>query len=146
MKNLLYAISSSTYGDNPALGLTEDETALMVPGLINAGKLRLVGAVTPSALTANQNDWNPTGLANANVLRINATAARTITGMAAQPDGTLLLVYNASAFTITLPHDSNSSAAANRIYTPGAANFLLTQKKSAWMRYDGPQARWTIVG
>jgi hypothetical protein len=99
-----------------------------------------------ATLAGNVNDWTVPGLPTAGVVRLVATAARTITGIVAQPDGTMLLIYNSSAFTITLPHESTSSAAANRILGPGAANFLLTQKKSAWIRYDGPSSRWTIIG
>jgi len=44
----------------------------------------LQGDISPAQITSNQNDYNPTGLATAGVLRLSSDAARNVTGIAAQ--------------------------------------------------------------
>jgi hypothetical protein len=46
----------------------------------------LPGDLTPSQVTANQNDYNPTNLAIASVLRLSTDASRDITGLAGGAD------------------------------------------------------------
>ncbi len=48
--------------------------------------LRLSGGLTPSQITANQNDYNPASLAAASVLRLNSNASRNITSLAGGTD------------------------------------------------------------
>lgn len=114
----------------------------------DAGATLRTGVISPTQLTGNTDNWNPTNLATANVIRANVDAARNITGIVAQTSGRWILLHNTTAFTITLVHDATSTA-ANRFYAPGAANFSLTQKMSVWIYYDGAAAsgvgRWLIV-
>jgi hypothetical protein len=101
--------------------------------------------ISPTQLVADTHNWNPTNLATALIVRIDVDAARSITGIVAQTSGTMLLLYNTTAFDITLPHDSASSTAANRIYGPNAVSYTLGPKASAWIRYDGTHSRWTVI-
>jgi len=110
-----------------------------------AGQTRLTGAISPTQLVANTDNWGPTGLSTANVVRINVDANRDITGIVAQATGTILLLHNTTTFTITLKHDVTSTA-ANRFYGPGAADYALTAYASVWIRYDGTHSRWTVIG
>lgn len=112
--------------------------------MTNAGATLRTGVISPTQLTADTDNWNPTGLATANVIRIDVDAAHNLTGLAAQASGTMLLLYNTTAFTVTLKHDVTSTA-ANRFYAPGDADYSLTAHESVWIRYDGTHARWTIV-
>lgn len=109
-----------------------------------AAPVRFTGAVTPSQITADQNNYNPTGLSNANVLRIASDAARSLTGLAAQPSGELLLVMNVGSFNITLANESSSSSEANRFAIGAAA--LLAPGHGTLIWYDAGSSRWRIVG
>lgn len=120
-------------------------TTTLAGAMVNANApIRFTGEISPTQLVAATNNWNPTSLSTANVIRINVDAARNLTGIVAQEDGRTILLYNTTAFTITLKHDATSTA-ANRFYGPGAADYLLTQKSSVWIRYDGTHERWTII-
>ncbi len=46
---------------------------------LNSG-FYLTGDISPSQITADQNDYNPTGLANASVLRLSTNASHNLTG------------------------------------------------------------------
>jgi hypothetical protein len=113
-------------------------------GQEEAGQTLRTGVISPTQIVANTDNWNPTNLATANVIRINVDAARNITGIVAQTSGTMLLLYNTTTFTITLKHDVTSTA-ANRFYGPGDVDFSLTAHRSVWVRYDGTHSRWTII-
>src|SRR3954468_10962227 len=56
--------------------------------------LLLSGVIAPPQLTANQNDYNPTGAATAAVLQLSSDASRTITGLAGGAEGRVLSLIN----------------------------------------------------
>jgi|SRR3990167_4720362 len=96
-------------------------------------------------ISADQNDWNPSGLATAQIIRISAVGAtRTITGIVAQPAGTFLYLINVGNETITLAHQSASSVAANRLICPNVGNRNLTVRFGALAVYMSADARWRI--
>lgn len=127
--------------------LTAAQTAITSVGTLTAltvsGPRRITGAISPTQLVANTDNWNPTGLSTCNVIRIDVDAPRNITGIVAQADGTLIALYNLTAHVITLVHDATSTA-ANRFYCPTSADFPLTATGSVWIRYDGTSQRWTV--
>jgi hypothetical protein len=108
-----------------------------------AGAVLQTGVISPTQLVANTDNWNPTGLATANVIRMDVNGALNLTGIVAQTSGTILTLYNKTAYTVTLTHDATSTA-ANRFYCPGATNYALLQKASVRLRYDGTDSRWTV--
>jgi len=103
------------------------------------------GAITSTSLSANTDNWNPTGLATTRYIRAASDAAYNLTGIVAQTSGTEIILWNGGAFTITLKHETTSTA-SNRFLGPGAADFALTQYKAVTIRYDGTSSRWIIVG
>ena len=116
-------------------------------GLTVNGQTLLTAAITPTQLVANTNNWSPTGLATCNVIRIDVSMAIDLTGIVAQPSGTMICLYNQTAtHTVSILHDNANSTAANRFYCPGAATYSLTTFQSVWLRYDGTQSRWTVFG
>lgn len=113
----------------------------------NALEASLLGALssetlTPSTITANQNNYNPTGFAAASVVRLAADAPRTITGMvppdAAAPCYKMLL--NVGSHAILLPTQSASSTAANRFRFIG--NVYLAPDQTLIIWYDALTSRW----
>lgn len=112
-----------------------------------AGVLNLTGDVAVTVSTSPQNDWSPTGLATAGVLRVNPdTADVTITGIAAPSspfnDGRILIVYNVGTggFALIFSDESGSSTAANRLALSG--QFHLRNDESAAFYYDSTTTRW----
>lgn len=105
------------------------------------------GVISPTALAANTNDWNPTGLSTAWLIRATTDATpRTLSGISAQGDGTIIYLHNANASTtLTLAHDATSTG-ANRFLCPGAANYSLTAKATVMLAYDSTADRWLVLG
>jgi hypothetical protein len=104
----------------------------------------LEGDISPAQITADQNDYNPTGLATAAVLRLTSDAARNVTGLAVGADGRIIIVHNVGANTIVLKDESASSTAANRFALN--ADLTLGADQSGLLRYDAVSSRWRLVG
>lgn len=100
--------------------------------------------VSPSELTADQNNYNP-GVGD--IFRLTANAARNITGLAGGSEGKAILLLNVdSTDAITLKHQSTSSDAANRIIVPWAGDYVLAAAGgAALLVYDGTTERWRVV-
>ncbi len=136
-KNTIYlpAISESGWDDEMNLNLTR--LAELVVGTL----------VSPAQITADQNDYSPTGMADATVLRLTSDAARSITGLATGGNDRVVRVWNVGAFTITLVHESTLSAAANRFTVPSyvggpSSNLTLNPNASVILVYDNTSLRW----
>jgi hypothetical protein len=102
--------------------------------------LALTGKISPAQITADQNDYNPTGLSGASVLRLSSDASRTLTGLSGGSDGREARLVNIGSNPIVLAHDSASSSAANRFSL--GANFNLLPSQSVKLWYDATSSRW----
>lgn len=116
---------------------TADATGFRVDGAQRYGGAAIV---TPAQLTANTNDYNPTGLGSARMLRLSTDAARNLTGIVAQ-SVTVLSICNVGAFNLVLVHDATSTA-ANRFLLPGNVNLTLPPNGGTQLIYDGTSLRW----
>ncbi len=101
--------------------------------------------LTPSALTVNTNDYAPTNVQGAAVMRVAATGAVDLTGIVAAATPHAKLLLNVGAQTITLKPASGSSAAANRFRCAGAADVALTAGRGVWIWYDVVSTVWQVV-
>lgn len=102
------------------------------------------GDISPSQITADQNDYNPTGLSTASVLRLNTNASRNITGLAGGADGRILLIHNIGTTDLVLKDENVGSVAANRLAL--AADVTLGADQSAMIQYDATSTRWRLIG
>ncbi|HXF90175.1 MAG TPA: DUF2793 domain-containing protein [Xanthobacteraceae bacterium] len=109
---------------------------------LNAG-LHLSGDISPAQITADQNDYSPSGLAAASVLRLSSDAPRNLTGLAGGGDGRIVVLVNVGANSIVLKDASAASAAANRFAF--GADVTLAAKQSAVLWYDAADARWKLL-
>ena len=109
---------------------------------INKGRLFLQGILTPTQIAANQNDYNPSGLATAHVLRLSTDASRNITGLAGGVPGRAVLLFNVGSFNIVLKDADASSVAANRFALNG--DVTLVADEGIWIWYDGTTERWRV--
>jgi len=99
--------------------------------------------VTPSSLTADQNDW---AIGTGDIFRVAGTAARAITGIAAGTSGLAILLINVGSFALTLRHQSASSSAANRITVPWAGDCVISANGgSVVLVYDSTSSTWRVV-
>lgn len=132
---------------------------LLVTGLlaVDSGVIQLQGEVSiqkfvtqdsiisPTALSGNTDNWNPTGLANASLIRISSSAAYNLTGIVAPSGSKELLLVNVGTFTITLK-DEITSTAANRFVCPGGVDVALVSRGSVRLWYDLTSTRWRPIG
>lgn len=104
----------------------------------------LQGDISPAQITSNQNDYNPTGLSTATVLRLNTDASRNITSIAGGADGRILLIHNIGSFNIVLKDDDGATGtAANRFAFSG--DVTLGADQSAIIQYDSTSTRWRLL-
>lgn len=101
-------------------------------------------ALTPSTITANQNDYNPTGLAYCEVLRLSADQPRKITGLQGGYGGRRIEVQNVSTINsdgdLILTFEDASSSAANRFRLDN--DMILQPGDGCILTYDGTDSRW----
>jgi hypothetical protein len=109
-----------------------------------ANTAALTGDISPAAIAANQNNYAPTGHATASVMRLTASAAYNITGLAGGADGRMLTIMNVGANTITLKNQDAASTAANRFAF--GADIALAADKTVGLIYDSTSQRWRAGG
>jgi len=114
--------------------------------LAASGTFSLSGDISPAQLTANTNDWAPTGFASAYAVNVSTSANISLTGLAGGTDGREVMLVNTTAYTLTISHESGSSTAANRFTCSGSASAVLRQNDAMQFRYDGATSRWRAVG
>jgi hypothetical protein len=99
--------------------------------------------VSPSQITVSQNDYNP---GTGDIFRLDADAARDITGIVAGANGRAILLINVGSHAITLKHESASSSANNRITVPWGGDFILSASGgAALLVYLTASNRWRAV-
>lgn len=100
-------------------------------------------------LSANQNDWTPTGLADAVVIDVqtNNGTTRTVTGLTGGTDGRLVVIRNShlSPGAVLVGSENALSAAANRFRNVPNSNKTLAAGESLMFRYDSSVSRWTAL-
>jgi len=103
--------------------------------------LQLSYVVTPTQVTANQNNYSPTDLAYAKALRVSTDASRQFTGLAKGWDGRNLRWINAGAQDQVLVDSSGSSSVGSRFYF-GGQNITVRPGYHVDLVYDGANGVW----
>jgi len=101
--------------------------------------------ISPAQLTAGMtNNWNPTGLSTAWIIRIDADAKfEMITGIVAPTFNKPLRLWNVSANAILFPAENQSSTAANRFSF--GRDVVLFPGKCIEIQYDLTSTRWRLI-
>lgn len=116
-------------------GTTDTMPAANVPG---------VTVISPGEGTGDQDNFNPTGWATADVVRMSfGTTLKAITGLAAWTNGKPKLIVNISANSCYFPPEHPDSSAANRI--AGESDYILEGGGSVWAFYDDTSSRVRLV-
>lgn len=120
-------------------------------GGVRLAKKNIREIMIAAQITADTNDYNPSGMKHAATLVISTDAARDITGLVPSTvtdstDGREITIYNGGSFNARLVDQSASSAAANR-FDFGGQDLMLSPKRSATIRYrtQGGLNRWELV-
>ena len=66
-------------------------------------------AISPSQLTANTDDWAPTGLSGADIIRASTDASRNLTGISAPSAIRALILENVGSNDLVLIHNATST-------------------------------------
>lgn len=107
-----------------------------------AGTETKTGIISPTALAANTDDYAPTGLSGARIIRLSSDAAYNITGLTGGASGRHLTLINVGAYPLDLTYEDASSSAANRF----AVGIQLGGGQSCEVWYDATSSRWRLVG
>jgi hypothetical protein len=99
------------------------------------------GVISPSALGADTNNWNPAGLSTANVIRFSCSSVYHITGITAPAvDGQVIVLDNIGSINCVLTSQDTNSTAGNRF----AFDRPITVRpgRTVTVKYDATTARW----
>lgn len=108
---------------------------------INWFTFRLLNDITPSQITSDQDNYAPTGIATASVLRLSTDASRNITGITTGADGRVLILLNVGSNNVVLKDDTTSTA-ANRFQLNGDVTIRADSGCALW--YDSTSSRWRL--
>lgn len=102
--------------------------------------------VTPTTLTADADDYNPTRFGTAETFRVSADAPRTITGFESGNIATAKrTIINVGVQPIDLSHNDPASVAANRLLVPGGAAVTMLPDASVTLQFDAVASKWRIT-
>jgi hypothetical protein len=122
---------------------TGDGNSAPTNAIISTGGVMKATGVISATVSADTNNWNPTGLSTANVIRVDSNNY-TITGIVAQEPGRIITIYNVGTGNLYISHDSASSSAANRILTVNGDSGRIDNDGVAHIWYDGTSSRWRL--
>lgn len=115
-------------------------------GVVFPLAMAATGVITPTALSATTDNWNPTGLSTARIIRAEASvASRDLTGITAQASGTMLTIFNVGAGTNVVLKHATGSSSANQILTPNGVDVTISPSGSASLWYDGTSSKWRVM-
>lgn len=140
-------VLSGAFTFDSTVGITGVAT---VGGLVNSKSQRNTSVLTPTAISASQNNYAPTGHADAYHFRLSPLgASRAITGLAGGVEGREVIISNinlvADANTITLNHNNAGSSAGNRFYFAGGTDVVVASGTSVRLIYDATTSFWRRV-
>lgn len=118
----------------------EDELENARLGLL-ASTFTLSGDISPTALSGDVDNYNPTGLSTSAVIRIDGGASdRNITGLVAQGDGSVKIILNVGTTNSLILKNDTTSTAANRFLF--GADIAIRQGGGLVIWYDTTSSRW----
>ena len=108
--------------------------------------VNLTGVITPPQITSNQDDYNPTGLSTATILRLSTnSSARQLQGIAGGTSGRVLIIQMTGSNGLVLTDEAGGSTAANRISCENSTGIVIPPDGMAILIYDGTESRWKVL-
>ena len=100
--------------------------------------------ISPAQITATQNDYAPTGWADATLVRLDGNSGfQKITGFSAETSGEIKTLTNIGSFCLYLAPEHTGSTAANRI--AHQEEVIIWPGASCQIYYDGTSSRWRVL-
>jgi hypothetical protein len=128
-------------GPQPQVSLCA--TVAILGKILQLGRLDLAGDITPASLTANTNDWNPSGLSTASTIRFSTSAIWSITGLLGGADGRIITLYNVGSFAAIFPNASSSSASGGRFAF--GSDIIVGPNQGLIIQYDSTVSSWRAL-
>ena len=98
--------------------------------------------ITPSQITSDQDNYNPTGWDEAQFVNLDADAFRAITSFAATFTGDTKTLVNSGSYPIYIPGEHPDGTSTNRVTTQ--KDYILLPGQSVDLWYSG--TRWRLKG
>lgn len=112
-----------------------------------AGQVRQSAFIEPTTISAQQNNYNPSGLSGAMYLLLTGDGTtRHITGLQGGGLGRLITIINAGASDLVLDNASGSSSGANQFNLPNGADVTIPFGGAATLWYKSTLNNWFMVG
>jgi len=105
------------------------------------GPFILSNVISPTSISSSQNNYNPTGLSTADVVRLTSSTTVGITGLVGGVAGRVITLQNVGTNIIFLPDQSGSSSAANRFHLKSQVT-LYGDGGGITLIYDGTESMW----
>lgn len=111
----------------------------------NLGGIVWNSSISPAQITANTDDYNPTGWYGATILRVTTDASRNLTSLTGGTNGRIAFIKNVGSFNLVVKNDDGATGtAANRFDISPEIN--LKPKQVGMFIYDGTSSRWRALG
>ncbi|MEO8701411.1 MAG: hypothetical protein ABI867_15300 [Kofleriaceae bacterium] len=108
----------------------------------------LTGNITPTTLSGTVNDYAPSGIAGAAIIRqAVASGGATLTGLnagAQQSNGAFVVFENLGSGDLALEHQAGSSA-ANQFVLPGNIGLTIPPNGAFICIYDATSSKWRVI-
>jgi hypothetical protein len=139
-------IATTAYADAIA-ALKANIANTILTGLLDIqGAVKKTGIVTPSQITSNQNDYNPSSAVCASdTFILSSDASRDVTGLAGGVSGCEILLINGGSNPIVLKDAAAGSSANNRFAT-GADITLASSQAAQFIYQAGSTNKWRYIG
>lgn len=108
-----------------------------------SASVAFTGVISPTQITADENNYAPTGFETASIIRLSSNAARIITGIQGGASGRIMVLANAGSFDITLARENASSLTTRRFAF--MSDFVLRPGQTVMLVYDSTVSRWRLV-
>ncbi len=101
--------------------------------------------ISPSQITADQDNYNPTGWAGSQLVRISGdNGIRAITSLAATFDGDRKAIMNIGGYNLYLPSGHPDGTSGNRIL--GGKDYQVPPNSTIDIIYDATSSGWRVAG
>ena len=103
----------------------------------------LPGVITPTQLSADTDDWAPTGLSAASIIRVSTDASRNLTGLTGGASGRVIALANVGSFNLVLKKLSSSSSAGNQFSL--TQDLIVIPTQIVLLVYDNTSTKWRCL-
>lgn len=101
--------------------------------------------ISPTSLSANQNNYAPTGFDTSTIVRLTSSTGVIISGFTSTVSVLQKKLINVGTNAITLSHQDAGSSTTNRTIVPGGSSITMLADDSIDIFYDSVTTRWRVV-